>query len=213
MARAVVFSNGEYSDLAGVKARLQPGDWLVAADGAFAKVLSMDLVPDLMVGDFDSLPPSYLQQADQLGIRRLTLPAEKDHTDTDLALQEAIAAGFREILLVGAFGGRLDHALANLFILPPYVRQGVNIGLTDGRTDVYLVQDQLTLRGSRDRLVSLLPLTEQVKGVTLTGFYYSLSNRTLRWGDSIGISNIPLQDEVSIQLADGILLVIVTDAD
>lgn len=213
MARAVVFSNGEYSDLGGVKARLSPGDWLIAADGAFTKVLAMGLVPDLMVGDFDSLSDSHLEQADRLGIRRLTLPAEKDYTDTDLALREAISAGYQQILLVGAFGGRLDHAVANLLILPPYVRQGVSISITDGQTDVYLVPEHLTLRQSQNRVVSLLPLTEQVKGVTLDGFYYPLNDRTLRWGDSIGISNVPLRDEVTICLQEGILLVIVTDAD
>lgn len=212
MTRAVVFSNGEYCDLSGVKQRLRPDDWLICADGALAKVMALELLPDLLIGDFDSVSPELLQQADNLGVQRLTMPAEKDFTDTDLALRAAVDAGYREVLLVGAFGGRLDHALANLFILPPYIRQGVQISLTDGETDVHLVTEQLTLANCRERLVSLLPLTEQVSGVTLEGFYYPLHNHTLRWGDSIGISNVPLQSEVSVRLGSGILLVIVSDA-
>lgn len=213
MARAVVFSNGEYCDLAGVQRRLRPDDWLVCADGALEKVMALRLLPDLLIGDFDSVSAELLQRSDQLGVKRVTMPAEKDFTDTDLALRTAVEAGYREILLVGAFGGRLDHALANLFILPPYVRQGVKVSLTDGETDVHLVTEQLTLGGCQQRVVSLLPLTEEVTGVTLTGFYYPLHNRTLRWGDSIGISNVPLDDQVFIQLSTGILLVLVTNAE
>ena len=189
----MVFSNGEYRDLRGVRQRLLADDLLICADGALAKVMAMDLQPDLLVGDFDSVSPKLLEEADRLGIRRLTVPAEKDFTDTDLALREATLAGCTDILLVGAFGGRLDHALGNLFLLPPYIRQGVSIALTDGETDVYLV-------------------TEQVVGVTIEGFYYPLCNRTLRWGETIGISNLPLLDEAKITVTDGILLVVVTDA-
>lgn len=212
LSRAVVFSNGEYRDLQGVREHLLVDDLLICADGALAKVMALDLKPDLLVGDFDSVSQELLDEAARLGIRRLTVPKEKDFTDTELALRQATLAGCSDILLVGAFGGRLDHALGNLFLLPPYIRQGVNIMLTDGETDVYLVTERLSLAGLAGKTVSLLPLTEQVVGVTIAGFYYPLCNHTLRWGETIGISNLPISDEAMVNVADGILLVVVTDA-
>lgn len=211
MARAVVFSNGEYRDLAGVQRRLRTDDLLICADGALAKVMSMQLLPDCLVGDFDSISPELLAEADRLGVRRLTVPAEKDFTDTDLALQEAVRAGCTEVLLIGAFGGRLDHALGNLFLLPPYARQGINIMFSDGEMDAYLVTKQLSLTNCQGKVISLLPVTEQVSGVTIHGFYYPLHDYTLCWGKTIGISNLPLVDEPVVEVADGVLLVIVTD--
>lgn len=211
MKRAVIFSNGEYRDLVGVRQRLHPDDLLICADGALGKLLALGLHPDLLVGDFDSLGEEQLLTAEQLGIRRVTFPAEKDFTDTELALREAVQAGCDQVLLVGAFGGRLDHALGNLFLLPPHVRQGLQLGFTDGVMDGYLITAPLQLRGCQGKIVSLLPITEMVEGVTLDGFYYPLQDYCLRWGQTIGISNLPLRDDPQISLRSGILLVIVTD--
>jgi thiamine pyrophosphokinase len=212
LGRAVIFSNGEYRDFSGVKQHLCRGDFLICADGALGKLMSMQIRPDLLVGDFDSVEPSLLEEAERAGINRLNVPVEKDFTDTELALREALKAGYRDILLVGAFGGRLDHELGNLFLLPPFVSAGARISLTDGETDAYLVTKELQLSGCRGKVVSLLPLTAEVQGVTISGFYYPLQDYTLHWGQTIGISNLPLVDNPSIRLQSGMLLVVVTDA-
>ncbi|NLY54544.1 MAG: thiamine diphosphokinase [Firmicutes bacterium] len=211
--RAVVFSNGYYACLAGIKQRLRPHDWLICADGALAKLVALDLWPDLLVGDFDSVDQSLLQQAQQRGVELRTFDREKDYTDTELACREAVERGCRELLLVGAWGSRLDHSLANLLLLPPYVEQGLTVSLTDGQTDAYLVRDELVLRQCQDRLVSILSFTPVARGVTAQGFYWPLQEATLHWGQGLGISNIPIADAVTISVTEGLLLVIVTLED
>ncbi|HBK85277.1 MAG TPA: hypothetical protein DDZ53_04510, partial [Firmicutes bacterium] len=90
IARTVIFSNGTYANLTGVKARLRPDDWLVCADGALSQLAAMQLYPHLLVGDFDSVDLSLLERAKEQGVELLTFQREKDFTDTELAWQEAI---------------------------------------------------------------------------------------------------------------------------
>lgn len=212
-ARAVIFSNGSYTDLAGVARRLQADDYLVCADGALNHLNGLQLWPHLLVGDFDSIELSLLQAAKDRGVQLLTFERDKDYTDTELAWQAVRRLGYRQLMVVGGWGDRLDHSLANLLLFAPYAQQGYHIHLTDGATDAYFVTDKLTLRPERDRLVSIMALTPVAKGVTARGLHWPLTNATLNWGQALGISNVPVDDEVTIEVQEGLLLVIVTPED
>lgn len=211
--RAVVFSNGNYDDLPGVAARLSPHDWLICADGALAKLVALGRWPDLLVGDFDSVDAGLLAEAKKRGVELLTFAQEKDYTDTELAWQEALQRGYRNFLVVGAWGGRLDHSLANLFLLAPFASPGCDIQLTDGTTDAYFVTDTLHLQNIGGKLVSILAFTPSAQGVTAQGFHWPLTEATLNWGQALGISNIPLADQATVSVRQGTLLVIVTPQD
>jgi thiamine pyrophosphokinase len=214
VSRAVIFINGSYADLDGIRARLRQDDYLVCADGALRVLDRLGLQPQVLLGDFDSVEPALLQSAEAAGVELIRFPQEKDYTDGELALRHVAAAGYRQILLLGAWGGRIDHSLGNLLMLPPYVEQGIGIALSDGRTDAWLVNRELTLSGCRGKLVSLLPLSPEVTGIALQGFYYSLDEPpVLRWGASRGLSNVPLVDAPRISVEQGMLLVIVTPDD
>ncbi len=214
-ARAVIFSNGTYANLMGVKARLRPDDWFVCADGALSQLAAMQLRPHLLVGDFDSVDLSLLAEAKEQGVELLTFQREKDFTDTELAWQEVIRRkwGWRDVLVVGAWGGRLDHSLANLLLFAPFAKQGYRISLTDGVTDAYLVTDELVLERCQNKLVSIIALSPSAQGVTAQGFHWPLEAATLRWGEALGISNIPVDDVARVRVKEGILLVIVTPED
>ena len=112
-------------------------------------------------------------------------------------------------MIVGAWGGRIDHSLANLLSLPPYVQQGLQIVVSDGETDAHIVCDHLMLQGCRDKLVSIIPLTPEAEGVTIRGFYYPLRKEKLAWGRLRGISNVAIADEASVSVDTGVLLVTV----
>lgn len=212
-ARAVIFSNGTYADIAGVAARLRHDDWLVCADGALAHLVNMQLWPDLLVGDFDSVGLGLLAAAKARGVELLTFEREKDYTDTELAWQAVRQRGYSEVLVVGGWGGRLDHSLANLLLFAPYAEQGYRICLTDGTTDAYFVTDELVLEQCQDKLVSIIAITPTAQGVTARGFHWPLTDANLHWGQALGISNIPVVATASVQVQQGILLVVVTPED
>lgn len=211
LRRAVIFSNGEYRHAAGVLSRLSSEDYLICADGALARLRELELVPDLVVGDMDSASASLVDQAAAQGVEILRVPAEKDFTDTEMALREAVGRGYAQVLVLGAWGGRIDHSLGNLLLFPPFIDAGTNVTLSDGSTDAYYVKEELQLDGCLGRIVSLLPLTPVVKGVTIDGFQYPLQGATLRWGKTLGVSNIAISDKISIHLSEGMLLAVLTD--
>lgn len=212
-ARAVIFSKGTYANSAGVAARLRDDDWLVCADGALAHLVDLQLWPDLLVGDFDSVSLDLLAAAKARGVEIITFPPEKDYTDTELAWQEVRQRGYRQILVAGGWGGRLDHSLANLLLFAPYAEHGYRICLTDGTTDAYFVTDELVLERCQDKLVSIIAVTPTAQGVTARGFRWPLAEADFHWGQGLGISNIPIADTVSVQVRQGILLVVVTPED
>ena len=117
-------------------------------------------------------------------------------------------AGAREIFLLGATGSRLDHSLANLYLLYKAARLGIKLSLVDRINQVWLVEGKIRLRGTRGQYLSLLPLSPQVTGVTTRGLKYPLDGATLVWGSSWGISNEFLGGEAEVTLDEGLLLVI-----
>lgn len=211
--RAVIFSNGEYGDPAGIKQRLRSDDYLVCADGALAEMAALGLRPALLVGDFDSVEPALLAQARAEGVEVVTSPHDQDYTDTELALTQALARGYRQILLVGAWGGRPDHALANLFLVAPFAQQAYDISLTDGCWDIYMVAEGLVLNNCLHKTVSLLALTPQTRGVFTQGLRWPLADSSLSWGQGLGISNVAVVPRVEIKVGEGLLLVIVAEEE
>lgn len=116
-------------------ARPAPGDFLIAADAGYLTMERQGLTPDLVVGDFDSMPPP-----DHPHLVRH--PVEKDDTDAALAVEEGLKRGFRRFVLCGALGGpRLDHTLANLQLLARLSRGGCEAFLTGGGTVVFALTD------------------------------------------------------------------------
>ena len=115
--RAVVFVNGEVQDYTALASWLRPGDHLIGADGGTRHMLALDLMPDAVVGDLDSLEPETVTELIAQGVDVERYPVAKDQTDLELAIERGLRAGASEILLLGALGGRLDQTLANLLIL------------------------------------------------------------------------------------------------
>lgn len=206
--RVIVLANGHIEDYQALSPWLLPGARVLCADGGARHADPLGLVPDLLLGDFDSLPETELArwQARGVGIRRV--PREKDQTDTHLAMDLAVSRGARHILLLGATGERLDHTWANVLLLPRFVEQGVRVQVVNERNVLTVTRDRETVVGQPGDFVSLLPLTPEVSGVTLRGFKYPLEEATLRWGESLGVSNELLGTEGEVRLRQGWLAVI-----
>ena len=114
---------------------------------------------------------------------------EKDESDLELAIQSVVNRGYSRILIVGALGNRLDHTLANIFLLALPVLQNCEVRLDDGQVAVFLIQKETQIIGKKGDLVSLIPINGPVSGVATEGLYYPLNEETLHPFFTRGISN------------------------
>lgn len=204
----VLVSNGYIEDTKALSPWLTPGACVICADGGALNAERLGLTPNVLVGDFDSLPEAEVAKWAARGAEIIRLPREKDQTDTHVALDLAVERGAREITMLGATGARLDHTWANVLLLPRLAAAGIRVNLVNERNLLTVTQDREIVRGKRGDFVSLLPLTPTVTGVTLSGFKYPLAEATLRWGESLGVSNELVEVEGEVRLRQGWLAVI-----
>ena len=121
----VVFLNGDYEDAGYYRRWFEDGEHIVAADGGAAFLINRGMYPDVLVGDFDSLPARLLEQAARVGVEIVRFPKRKDRTDAELAVDEAVRRGAGELILVGALGRSLDHTFGNVTVLRRLAADGV----------------------------------------------------------------------------------------
>ena len=170
----------------GIWERPKEGDLVIAADSGYRNAVKLGITPTLAVGDFDSMPADELPSH----IERLTVPAEKDFTDAQLAVDIAIKKGCRHITVVGGLGGRLDHTLSCLGILESVNKAGGFALITDGKNRArYLRSTSELIPHSEYRYFSLIAVDPVVKGVSIEGGKYPLKNATLRRDNQFAVSN------------------------
>lgn len=182
---------------------------IIAADGGLMHCQALGRWPDLLVGDLDSAPAELVAEAGAQGVQVIEHPADKDATDLDLALAEAVAAGATSVTVVAPFGGRLDHELATIGLLAGSQWQDVTIAATDGRRWLWIVRDELRLSLDPGTTLSLLPWAGDVTGLSITGVRWPLDDATLRPGSTLGVSNVAVAGDQAISLRSGTLLAIV----
>jgi len=208
MSRAVIFVNGHIPELELVRRLIKPGDTFLAADGGTRHVLALDLTPSIIIGDLDSLAPDVRLSTEQSGTRLIQHPRDKNETDFELALQYAVEAGYREILVVGALGDRLDQTLGNLALLTNPRLLTFDVRLDDGVEEAFFTRGSCRVQGAASDIVSLLPWGGEVTGVTTNGLRWPLRGETLYPYKTRGISNELLGEMASISLKSGLLLVV-----
>ena len=202
--RALIVLGGDAPTPALLSRCMREAELVIAADSGLSAFDRAGLEPDWLVGDMDSVPPQVLARFEgRLPERRLH--CIKDDTDGVDALDMAIERGATEITLLGALGGRLDHALANVMLLVRAQRRGVCAQILDESVRIARVDGRETLLGARGDTVSLLPLGT-AQGVTLRGFFYPLQDHTLTSDYPLGVSNVVTQDEATVEVASGDLI-------
>lgn len=186
----------------------------IAADSGMKFFYKQKVVPDYIVGDFDSVDPGILQYFMDLDKEQrpeiLQFQPEKDETDTELAIRVAIRRGCSVIHLLGATGDRIDHVLGNLHMLGAAMQQGVECYIADKNNRIRMIDRGIKLKREEQygTYVSLFPFTPQVTGLTLTGFQYPLKDAVLECYHSLGVSNEVIAEEAEISFREGVLLVV-----
>lgn len=212
MKTCLVMTGGKL-DLAFARSFLEknPVDKVIAVDGGLEAAEALGLMPDYIVGDFDTVHRDVLERfrAFPFIVWEQHKP-EKNETDTELARSRALTLGCGRIIFFGATGGRLDHMLGNIHALYACMQSGIEAWIVDRQNRIYLLDEGK--RFYRDAVfgtyISFLPYTEEVKGITLKGFKYPLDNKTIRRGEEVGlcISNELAERQAELTFEDGILI-------
>jgi len=204
----LILANGEWGDVTRLRQRAERADRVVAADGAWAKAVAAGISVDLVIGDLDSLTAEQKTSLRASGVEVQIHPVDKDFTDLDLALDHALSLSPEKLIVFGAFGGRIDHTLANVLLLERAVARGIEVELiVDGET-AWMIRGGFTLPIGRagDR-VSLIPLSEEAV-VRTDGLRYRLNDEPLSRARARGISNVIEEIPVRIAVRSGTVLAV-----
>ena len=208
MSRCVIVAAGEIHNYGSAISFLRKDDYFIFCDGGLSHAESLGIKPNLIVGDFDSCDSDVLSKYEEQ-CEIIKLPREKDDTDTLYAVKLAVERGYSDFLILGAMGGRFDHALGNISIL---------LYLHELEKKAMLVDDYSTMQiaGSKPLLIedncsyfSVLTVAGDVSGVTIKNAKYPLENASLSADFQLGISNEVLPGKVAeVSVEHGRVLVV-----
>ena len=239
MKKAIIIAAGEFTSqllpqlspqlLSQVEGQIDgQSPLLIAADGGYNHCRRLGITPDLLVGDFDSIGDCGVP-VNSGNIEVMRHPPEKDASDLELAVDEALRRGCRHIRIYGALGGRLDHTIASIAVLVSLSRKGATgwlvgknesiTAVTDGTLRLNQSQAQSQAQDCADYCataqrgyVSIFPAGEKAAGVSLRGLKYTLDNAELTCHSTLGLSNEWSGGEAEIAVKDGTLIVVISNA-
>ena len=215
--RCILMCAGEFHPM---KIEKRPGDFVIAVDGGLRYLRECGIEPDFLLGDFDSLGEEYAQTvAKYRGMGEdhfLQLPVVKDDTDTMAAARLGIRRGYKDFLIYGAMGGRLDHTLANIQTMTWILRSGGQASMLDGNTRVTVIGPGVfRIPGDFEGTVSLFALDRCLSGVTIRGMKYEIKNAAVPNDYPVGCSNETLPDSGSkgayYSIGEGTGLLVMTE--
>ncbi len=210
--RFLIVTGGEIEDAFANAYRKQISyDVLLVADHGMDYCYRNQIVPDIIIGDFDSVSEealAFFKEKDEIIFQQLN--PMKDDTDTEFAIRYAIANGATEITLLGATGTRLDHVMGNITLLGIGLEEQVPITIVDSHNRIHMIDNSITIEKEEQfgSYISLLPVGGMAEGVTITGAKYPLDNYTLGGFNTLAISNEIVADAITIQVKKGFLVVV-----
>ena len=199
----LLISGGEYAD---IPRELKAAECVITCDRGWEYARRMNISIDLAIGDFDSCA---MPDKD---IPYMQFPSHKDDTDTMLAAREAIKRGYRNIAICCAFGGRLDHTLANIQTAAFLVSNGAAVRMYGKDTDAYILNDgDIKIAKKPSSSLSVFSLSDRCEGVSIKGTEYECENITLTNTFPLGVSKEWASEEAYVNVKNGILMVVCSD--
>ncbi len=202
MKRCVIVGGADINDYDKVRAILSPDDYYIFCDFGLRHADDLTVIPYLIIVDF------YSYNRQETEIEMIVLPTVKDDTDTVYAAKEALKRGYKEFLLIGCVGQRLDHTLANVSILQMLDKNGAKGVIVDDYSEMELVKDEVVRIPSTFAYFSLINIYGNAKGITISGAKYPLSNAEITTDYQYGVSNEVVGNEALVSVQDGALLLI-----
>lgn len=189
-----------------LKKNILADDFIICADSGFDIATDSGFVPDLLIGDFDSI------KAIPENVNKITLPVEKDVTDTVAAFNEGVNIGFNRFVLFGGTGGRFEHTFANVSLMANASKQNIEFLILDAKHKFYsITNSSIKIERKSNQQVSVFAFGDRAFGVTLKGFHYPLWDYTLDpFNGALGTSNNIVEDYGEISVSNGTLIIIET---
>ena len=212
MKSCVIISGGRLDEqFASRFLKTEQPDLIIAADKGLAFCDRGNVLPTAIVGDFDTLGEALLPKYEAMGVVIHKYDPVKDSTDTEIAVRLAVELGAEKISILGASeGNRLDHLFGNVLTMMIPQQEGVDCFMVDAHNRLRILKEPLEIKKEEQygKYISLIPLTTDVQGVTLTGFKYPLWDHRFHVENcgSLGISNELIEDVGRIDFRSGILL-------
>ena len=207
----LIISGGDYEPIP-KKYKKQNITYVIACDHGYDYSRNMHIKPNYVVGDFDSMNCD-MSAVKESGAEYRTYPSEKDDTDTMLAVKDALARGYLNIIVCCAFGGRLDHTYANIQACAYGAKMGARVIALGKAEETILIgangsTANISICRDDDQYLSVFSITDKCEDVTITGAKYNTERVTLTNTFPIGISNEFSSDVVNISLTKGIMMII-----
>lgn len=203
MRRCVIIGGAPIQDYQWIRQHLLPDDFYIFCDGGLKHRQSLQVTPDLLVGDFDSWDNP------ETGTETIVLPREKDDTDTFFGAKEGVKRGFEDFLLIGVIGGRFDHSLGNISALLYLTGLGKKALIIDDYSSMEVVSSEPCFIHDNVQYFSVLNIDGKAKGITIKNAQYPLKNAEITWDYQYGISNQVLPGKMAeVTTQEGRLLLV-----
>lgn len=202
----LILANGSYGDYEIIKTYTKEYDLVICADGGLNHVVKLGLNPDIILGDFDSVSHDILAKYSNGTAQIIKYAADKDYTDTQLAVDFAIDKGADEIYILGGVGTRFDHSYANVMLLYYMLKKGVKGKIINDKNIIGICNDYTEFIDMKGSTLSLLPFMGGAVIEKSEGLKYPTDNLTLQIDYPIGISNRVKSNYADIKLKHGVII-------
>lgn len=204
MSRCVIISSSPKIEIPFLAENVRSDDFIICADGGYKHAEKANLIPNIIIGDFDSAEMPQKSNAEIL-----SLPTKKDDTDTFRCVKEALKLNFDEIVIFGGTGGRMDHTYANISVLRYICSHNAKGTLVDESNLLTIISDEeMIIKNKVGERFSIFPFGCESCVVTLSGFEYSLDKGMLLAEEPIGISNVIIEESAKVKVYEGSALII-----
>ena len=208
--KVIIISGGKPPSKELLMQEVKKDTFIIAADSGADCLYEYNIMPDLLLGDFDSINKNILDYFKKSNCTIDIYPTEKDYTDTEIAVKKALSMKPNEIILLGCTGSRVDHLLGNIGMLKICMLNGVNAYIKDENNNIRLVDASTSLNGSVGEIFSLQAYGDEIIDLTIEGAKYPLNNYNLKIGESITISNEFARATVDLKFKSGTLMIILS---
>ena len=205
--KAVVFGGADIEDYSFCREYIE-NSIVVCCDSGLKHAKALGIVPDAIVGDFDSADEETMEYFRAMNIPTTEFPTHKDETDMELGAEAAIRMGADELVLIGGIGSRMDHTMGNCNLIVRLYKEGTKAMLVNEKNKIMITDSRIELTGKKGSIVSLFPVGMKAEGVTTENLEYPLENATLAIDIRlIAVSNVMLGEKAAVEVKNGMLYV------
>jgi len=207
--KAIIIAHGNKPDTDVLKRYIDKDDLIICADGGAEYAFLAGYIPHVVVGDMDSLSKVQQTNLKKYDIEWISYPKHpKYQTDAELAIQHVLKEKFKQIVMFGIYGSRVDQSLATILFIAKQQQFDGQFVIVEDKQEIQIVSKSIEIKGKEGEIFSVIPLQQNATGVSIVRAMYPLKTQTIPYGSTLGISNEFKKSSVKISLQKGVVLVI-----